>query len=109
VAQKLTPQQRRRKELLVKWKTARAEVLQRDKYVCMVCGESATCVNHVLGRKYKSLFLSKKYLMASCQECNQSDQADTVEERQKRIAILYSEYDYDYSDCPDKQYLMLIE
>lgn len=110
----MTPQQKRRAELERKWKTVRAEVLQRDKYICLTCREAgeyepATCVNHVLGRKYKKLFLDEKYLIASCAKCNRSDAADTVLARQERIAILYSEYDYSYDDCPDKQYLELIK
>ncbi len=104
----MTPQQKRRVVLDKEWKTVRAVVLQRDEYICMTCGEPATCVNHVLGRKYKKLFLDPHYLISSCNKCNRSDEADTVEARQERIMILYSEYDYQYYDCPDKRYLELI-
>jgi 5-methylcytosine-specific restriction endonuclease McrA len=100
----LTQQQRRRKRD-ARWEIVKREVMQRDEYVCLTCGGLAICVNHVLGRKYKSLHNDPRYLISSCWVCNKSENADTVEARQQRIAILFEYYGYDYSDCPDKQYI----
>lgn len=101
----MTPQRRIRAKLLRDWEVVKHEIFARDKWVCQTCGREATCVNHILGRKYRRLFLDPRYLISSCNFCNQSDVADTVEARQERIKILFIEWDYDYSDCPDKVYL----
>jgi len=51
------------------WKRIRLEVLERDRYVCQLCGASATCVDHVEGVAYGGSG-DRSNLQAACQPCN---------------------------------------
>ena len=101
----MTPQQARHLVREAKWQVVRLEILERDDWTCQVCDRAAECVHHILGRKYPSLFLDERYLAAICWECNQSDVADTVTARQELLEKLANLRGYDYSDCPDHQYI----
>jgi hypothetical protein len=57
------------------WRKARARVLARDGWQCMVkvpgvCTHVATCVHHVLGRSITGD--DPSHMVASCTECNLS-------------------------------------
>lgn len=52
------------------WRTKRVQILARDKWTCVYCGEPATQVDHIVPRYWDGTD-HQDNLVAACQPCNQ--------------------------------------
>ena len=53
------------------WRALRKQILARDGYVCMYCGQDADTVDHVLPvNKHPELAMSPDNLRSACRKCN---------------------------------------
>ena len=58
---------------LPSWKKKRAEILERDKHICQICGRKAEVVHHIkyLGDSYKKPWnIENDYLVSLCEDCH---------------------------------------
>lgn len=51
------------------WADLRREVLERDNYYCVYCGDEATAVDHVFPRCIGGITVERN-LVAACKSCN---------------------------------------
>jgi len=88
---------RQRKRLRDKaWEAKREEILERDNYECLNCGEYAEAVHHILGRKDPRMFLDERFLCALCGACH-GDQANTVAFARSLLWTLGERFEYQYA------------
>jgi 5-methylcytosine-specific restriction endonuclease McrA len=89
--------QRQRKRLRDKeWEAKREEILERDNFECVNCGEYAETVHHILGRKDPRLFFDERFLCAVCGACH-SDEANTIAFARGLLWTLRERFGYDFS------------
>lgn len=70
-----------------KWESVRNQVLERDHYKCIVCGQPATQVHHIhLRSKRKDLMYEKNNLVSLCNRCHNHQSDENLEWVNKRIA-----------------------
>lgn len=84
---------------------ARRAVAARDEETCLVCGEPAWDIAHVLPRRWKSIRAEERNLVALCRDCHEAH--ETVEGRSILLRLLATTYGYGYEDEPYRSYFEL--
>lgn len=63
------------------WRRLRLLVLDRDRWVCQLCGGTATCVDHVVARADGGDMWNPANLRAACRRCNNQGGAELTNRR----------------------------
>lgn len=91
-------QRQRRAELLKKWKAVRLLVILRDRGKCVICGNPAVTVNHILSRgAHPSLFILEKNLASLC-KVHDSEFTNTKDFAKLQISTLKERHGYTYDE-----------
>jgi len=87
-------------------KQARADVIWRDRGLCIYCGRWAGAVHHIIPRSRglpEDKLWAPKNMACICVECH--EKAHNYKWRQRALEIMARRYHYDYSEEPWASYL----